>query len=382
MFYCFIVLLFAGCKQVYDSPVHSPVTGYLVIDGVLNGGKGPATITVTRSTKLDTTAIVYEKGASVQIEGENGSLYFLAEQAPGYYGANDLNLDSAKRYRLRITARTGKIYLSDFAGVNSSPAIDSISWKRDNGDGLQLYINTHDPKNNTHYYQWKYDETWQIRSAYLSYLKYFVDTRTNPNKFSVGYRDSSTFAFDASIFNCWQYNSSSNLLIGSTAQLSADLVNLPLTFIPHEDIRLGVLYSIDVRQYTWTKDGYEFLQRMKKNTESTGSIFDAQPSSLGGNIHCVSDSSETVIGYFNISAAQEKRIFIRNDEVPLWGYSPGCFEIVIANNSDSILKYGVGLYPTTPVMSTPFGISTFGAAPPICVDCTLRGNNNKPSYWP
>jgi len=37
-------------------------------------------------------------------------------------------------------------------------------WQREN-DGLRLYANARDPQNDTKYYQWKYEETWEIHSS-------------------------------------------------------------------------------------------------------------------------------------------------------------------------------------------------------------------------
>ena len=250
-------------------------------------------------------------------------------------------------------------------------------------NGVQLYINTHDPQNNTKYYQWVYDETWQIESAYYSFLKYQVEQTRDGPKYSVVYRDSSTFSYDPTITTCWQFNKPLSLFISSTAKLTQDIVYLPLNYIPHGGIQLGILYSMHVKQYAWTKEGYEFLDRMRKNTESTGSVFDPQPSELNGNIHNAADASEPVIGYFNICRIQEQRIFIKNSDVPAWGYNNGCTDIEIENNSDSILRKGLGLLPAGPEKKGSFGsIITFRAATPQCVDCTLRGTNKKPVYWP
>ena len=172
--------------------------------------------------------------------------------------------------------------------------------------------------------------------------------------------------------------------MGSTAKLAQDIVHLPLINIPSASIKLGVLYAVLVKQYVWSKDGYEFLERMKKNTESVGSVFDAQPSELNGNIHCTSNPGQPVIGYFNICTIQQQRIFIRNAELPDWRYLIGCgIEIEIENNPDSIAKKASGLLPTSPRLTGPFGsVLTFYAAPAECVDCTLRGTNVKPTYWP
>jgi hypothetical protein len=380
---CLLVLLVTGCKERYDSPVHSPVTGYLVVDGVINSGPGTASLTLSRTTKFSNTNIVYENNAAVSLQGTDSSVYFLDAKGQGVYSKDNLALNNTIKYRLRITVAAGERYVSDFVQVLNNPPIDSISWKVEN-KGVQLYINTHDPQNNTRYYQWNYDETWQVNSSFLSYLKYKITPNSiKGDQYSVVYKDSVNFSFDPNIINCWQFNTPTNIFLGSTAKLSKDIVYLPLTYIPPASSKLGVLYSVHLKQYSWTADGYEFLDKMRKNTEATGTVFDAQPSELKGNIRSVTDASEPVIGYFNICRVQEKRIFIKNADVPAWGYNPNCLYVVVENNSDSILKKALGLLPAGVEAMSPFGgIATFGAATPECVDCTLMGTNKKPSYWP
>lgn len=382
IFFFLMILLLVACKEKYESPVKSPVTGYLVVEGIINGGRGNTTLTLSRTTKLDNRKVQYEEGAQVKVEAEDNSIYFITEGGPGKYVANNLNLPVGRKYRLRIKTRNGKEYLSDYEVVKSTPPIDSISWIRENG-GLQLYINTHDPLDNTRYYQWQYDETWEIRSPYTSSLKYKVVRGSQSEEiYSVVFRDSSTFSFDPSILTCWQFNSSSSLLLGSSAKLSKDVIYLPLIFIPETSRKLSVLYSVEVKQFSWSKAGYEFLEKMKKNTEATGSIFDAQPSELKGNIRCVSDPEEPVIGYVNISSTQEKRIFIKNNQVANWKYQADCSDVQIENISDSIIQKGKFLMPTNPGMQIGSSIITFYAASPFCVDCTLSGTNIKPVFWP
>jgi Domain of unknown function (DUF4249) len=190
------------------------------------------------------------------------------------------------------------------------------------------------------------------------------------------------FNIDPKLFFCWQFNSSTSLLFGSSAKLSKDVINLPLAFIPNGSRKLSVLYSINVTQNSWTKAGYEFLERMKKNTEGTGSIFDAQPSELKGNIRCISNPGEPVIGFVNISNTEEKRVFIRNDQLRDWAYISDCYQEEIKANSDIIKTKARGLIPTLPAKVTGLGIESFYAAFPTCVDCTLSGTNIKPIFWP
>ncbi len=379
---CVIVVWVMGCKERYEAPVQSPVTGYLVIEGSVNSDTGATIITLTRSSGLRNNAPVYETGALIKLEADDNSSYTFSEKGQGQYTVAKPGPGNTKKYRLRIQTKTGKTYLSDYAGVNNNPPIDSLSWKKEKGDGVQLYINTHDPQNNARYYQWTFDEAWEIHSSYLSILKYKITPSASGDKYSVVYRDSTTYSYNPDIINCWQFYSSQSLLLGSTAKLSSDVVYLPLEFIPHASIKLGALYSINVKQYSWTKTGYEFLERMKKNTESTGSVFDPQPSELNGNFHCISDPTEPVIGYFNICPFREKRIFISSIQVIPWNYDNGCYEVEVENISDSIQQKAISLMPSIIGKSMNNKIITFFAAPASCVDCTLSGTNKKPAYWP
>jgi hypothetical protein len=123
---------------------------------------------------------------------------------------------------------------------------------------------------------------------------------------------------------------------------------------------------------------------MKKNTEQLGTIFDPQPSEISGNIHCLTDSSVTVIGHVEVTEEQVRRIFIYNSQVPDWGYEPGCTETAIDNSLDSINKYGRFFYPTSPQILDQFGnVVTFYATDnENCMNCTLRGTNTRPVFWP
>jgi hypothetical protein len=310
------VLILTGCKESYVSPVPPVDTGYLVLEGVIDVEGVYTSIRLSRTTALDEQVITRERGALVRLEDSNNSTLHLLETSEGNYTAGNLHLDTSLKYRIAITTANQEVYLSDFVSVRNNPPIDSISWVREN-EGVQLYINTHDPQDNTRYYQWEYNETWQFNSQLSSNLKY---VKVNNENTSVTYRD----ANDPQIYYCWQSNPSTSIILGSSAKLSNDIIHLPLVDIPNASWKLSVLYSILVKQYSWTREGYEFLEKMKKNTELVGSVFDAQPSELVGNIHCVSNPAQPVIGFFNICPVREKRIFISNQEVPGWGYSMPC----------------------------------------------------------
>ena len=165
--------------------------------------------------------------------------------------------------------------------------------------------------------------------------------------------------------------------------LSSNHIYFPIMTIPAADEKLSVLYSIKVKQYAISEEGYSYLQKLKKNTEEIGSIFAAQPSELTGNIHCISNPAETAIGFVEVSQEKQKRLFISKQQVPQWNYEDGCGEYLLQNNPDELSSKAGGLFATVPFDVTPIGIVSFFATPDVnCLDCTLRGSNVKPSFWP
>ena len=374
------MLLVAGCKQIYDPQVEAKNIRLLVVEGFLNSGQGPTTIRLSRTINLKDTAIKPEPGAQVNVEGENGSNFTLNGNANGEYSIAQLILDNNVKYRLHIKTTNGKEYASDFTSVKYTPPIDSITWQRENG-GLRLYVNAHDPQNATRFYQWKYEETWEFHSAYYSSLKYIRDNTNRVIGLVYRYPDHSV---DTTIYKCWKTANSSAIILGSTEKLTTDVIYLPVHYIEPNSEKLSVLYSLNLKQYALSQGEYLFLQKMKKNTEQVGTLFDPQPSELSGNIHCLTDPNEIVIGYVGITQEQTKRIFIYNNQVNGWNYQTGCFQTIIDNKLDSIAKYGRDLYPTYPFALDALGtiLQFYATYTENCVDCTVHGTNQKPAFWP
>lgn len=377
-----LLVMLQACKEKYDLPFKSPPTGYLVVEGVINTGPGSTNIQLSRTTSLSdsSTYLHIETGASVLVEGSDNSVFPLFEKVPGNYSADQLILNNALQYRLRIKTIGGKEYLSDFVQPKTTPPIDSLNWKRES-DGVRIYVNTHDPQNQIKYYKWEFLETWEFHANYIPNIEYNITQSPGGTTITVGYKN----IIDESLYKCWQSSGSTSLLTGSTAKLSQDVIfENPLTLIPNASWKLGVLYSINVKQYAISKNNYDFLEKMKKNTESVGSIFDPQPSELKGNIHCISNPLEPVIGYVDASSAETMRLFISNNQVPDWGYNKICDQYEFKNVPDSVkFAYSQGFIPTMPSRMGVPGIPYFFAVyDRSCADCTVLGTNNKPVYWP
>ncbi len=314
-----------------------------------------------------------ESGAKVQVEGSDSSIFPLAEQSPGVYGSDTLALNATLQYRLRINTVNGESYLSDFAPYKPTPAIDSVNWTF-NSTGVTVYANTHDPANSTRYYQWTYDQTWSYYSSEQSTLIYQSSTNSlipRPENLE--------------IYQCWMNVQSSNILIASTGKLAQDVVyEFPLVQIASNTQPLEVEYSVQVKQYALTASGYNFLSLMQSNTESLGSIFDNLPSEITGNIHCLNNPGELVIGYISAGTVQQQRIFIKRSQIPLWDYVFTCPlpDTVVPNNPKALKAFfSLGSYLPIMTLLAPPGGTT--ANIPSCIDCTFQGGTTtKPPYWP
>ena len=364
-----LVFIIVTCKIPYEPKLRPSDTNSLVVEGFIDGAI-PMIIKLSRTRMLtvgDTAARKYELGARVIVEDDKQNSYPLSELGNGAYSSvYTLPLNTSNHYRLHIFTSGNEEYLSDFVPFKPSPPIDSIGWNSKD-DGVQIYVNTHDPNNATTYYRWEYSETWEYHSHYDSYFEYdqvhdTVIPRTQQ------------------IYTCWQTDSSTSILLGSSAKLSSDVINeMPLVYIQPHDERLSDLYSIWVKQYALDLNGYNYWSAMQSNTENIGSIFDPQPNETVGNIHCVTIPSELVIGYINAGNTVEKRVFISNNSIPSgWNLVPYCPVKLVLNFPDTLKKYFTSLLD-------PINIQTGGysASSTDCVDCRLNGGITiKPSFWP
>ena len=381
----YLIIAFGSCKKPYAPPAVTSGPSYLVVEGSISTGADSTIIHLTHTIPISTpsdTVPPAELNATVSIESDANATYSLSEMGNGYYASGGLNLSPANKYRLKITTADNKAYESDFVTVKNSPGIDSVNYIV-KSDGVDIHVNTHDPSNNTRYYRWSYVETWIIHSKFDS----FFELQETP--------------FDTivprpvadQIYECWQSHNSDVAILGTSANLTRDVISqLNLISIPSTSEKISDRYSILVKQYALTPDAFNYWQQLKKNTEQLGTIFDSQPSSVTGNIHCLTIPSETVLGYISAGAVSQVRIFIDTRNLPTWLTIPtvtGCthpdtllFHAPDGNNYVADFLYKKNQVPVSSIVFRPLGpVVGYTGGLPECVDCTLRGSNKRPSFW-
>jgi hypothetical protein len=373
------LLIAFGCKKPYFPTLATTANNYLVVEGFINSGNDSTFIKLSHTVNLaDSVSASPERAAGVTVEG-NGSTYQLNEIKPGVYSALPLNLAGSQKYHLRIRLANGKEYVSDDTEVKVTPPVDSVSYQI-KADGLQINVSAHDPANNTHYYRWDYDETWQFHSKYISNYK-VVNGDILPRQ------------VEDQIFTCFANHTSSTVVLASTVKLGSDVVsNAPITNIIPSSEKISMRYSILVKQYALTKEAFDFWENLRKNTESLGSIFDALPSEIKGNIHNTANADEPVIGFVSVGTMSVKRVFIDKDDLPdawILQYPYDCKQdstlyvnpITKANDVAAFIISGIYL-PTFSITGPMGGPAIgYGRTSPQCADCTLRGYKRRPNFW-
>jgi hypothetical protein len=401
-FTCILLIVFAfGCKKPFSIETDAKPESYLVVEGTINSANtsiDSTLIKLSRTISVSAAAktIKAETRAVVSIEDGQGYSFTLREISGGRYVSGPLGLSTAKKYRLRIKTVDNNTYLSDMEPVVYTPPIDSIGYNvLDNGIqyGLQIYANTHNPNDNTRYYRWDFSETWKFHAAYQS--KYIVSGGKiipRPD--------------DQQIYYCYSSAISNYIAISSSAKLTKDVIyQAPITQIPATSEKISLRYSILLKQYGLTQEAFKFWELLKKNTESIGSIFDAQPSQINGNIHCITNPAEIVFGYISITNVQTKRVYIDRFRLPSYfpaGTSTYCKQDTALFRDlrfgkpaiNTVNKWIIEDRSLLPVDSGRYYLINdadktlphtynegFTAAPVGCVDCTLRGVLAKPTFW-
>ncbi len=371
-YWVLVMFVVGACTKKYVANIKGQSVGFLVVEGYINVS-GTTTIHMSRSTGLDSPQYIPELGAQLAIQSDNGVSIQLTEAGNGVYSVDGLNLDPTQQYRLQILT-AGKEYLSDLSKANITPPIDSVNWTAST-TGVSIFVSTHDDQVQPGYYQWSFDETWQYNAGYSSDLEY-----QNQTLIARPIQDL--------IYTCWHSDSSTNIAIANTEKLTSNVIfQYPLTQIPFDNTnKMTVKYSILVKQTSLSKDWYEWVQKIQRNTEQLGSIFDAQPSETGGNIHCTTNPTELVIGFIGATTETEQRIFIRRSQLPFAKIYTGN-ENCILNKSgisagDLEATFATGFYIPIDIiyaMGVAVGVTS---STPDCVDCRTQGGTlTKPVFW-
>ncbi len=381
-------LLFAACVEPFN-PDLSEVADVIVIEGYVLQGKIPAEVRLSRTFEVGSTDIPRVRDAQVVILDDQGGKFFLSETSPGVYQSDTSLLIGTPdlSYQLQVTTFEGAYFESAWEKLRAAPPIDQIYYELEErpdstpgsiDPGLQIYLDTRDPENNSRYYRWEWEETWEFTMPYAVF--YTWDLLTNQVE-PIPEEDWG--------FRCWKDNRSSAIQITTTAQLEQDEVErFPLRFVSFKDNRISRKYSLLAKQYVMTPAAYSYWKALEDLNENLGTLFDPIPYEIIGNLRSPDNPDLSVIGYFSACGFTTRRLWITRQELPLSARVARGYEDC---RVDSIALVDRDLFVTLVTQSntayvdtilSPFGtMAGWQVAPRFCVDCRLSGTNEQPDFW-
>ncbi|MDN5200410.1 DUF4249 domain-containing protein [Fulvivirgaceae bacterium BMA10] len=308
------ILILNRCVEPFEVDIPAGANNLLVVDGLITNQAGPYTVKISRSVSLQENEFQTVNNATVSIEEEGGPIEILVQTGEGQYQSHENGIRGAagKRYRLTIALTDEKRYESSWVTLKPSPEIDQVYFEFEEKDtedeneplpGVQIFLDTHDPDNNTRFYRWEWDETWRYTVPLATSREYLGNDLIR--------------RLDTVKGTCWHHASSNTISIGSSLKSTQDVISRqPLLFVSNETDRLRRRYSILVKQYAIDQDEYIFWNALQESNNNPGSFFDKQPQSTTGNLRSLDNSNERVLGYFSAAGVSTKRIFIDRTDIP------------------------------------------------------------------
>jgi hypothetical protein len=393
----FIILLVTStCIDPYI-PILAGYESLLVVDGLVTDQPGTYSVKLSR-TMQEARAVpdpVYN--ASVFITDDANNRYSFHNSGKGEYKSYSSEFTGipGRKYTLHIITGEGVEYESEACSMHPVPDIDSIYFSSaeelvNNGTesqkGIRIFLDTESGTGK--YFRWSYEETWKFSIPNPKMYDYFGERSI----------------IRVPVINqfCWKKNISDDIVVHSGyAGQSGGSKRIPVLFIASDKSdRLNIRYSILIKQYSISEHEFSFWNNLKKINDNGGDIFASQPYPVFSNIHNIDDPQEKVLGYFQVSAVTEKRIFISYKDIAKmhlpYYYNYSC-ERIEASPADYSMPWGApatfddvySLFCITsnyvfiePLYDPLTGnLDKLVFSRPECANCEFTGTMTEPDFW-
>ncbi|MFN8357248.1 MAG: DUF4249 domain-containing protein [Spirosomataceae bacterium] len=295
-----------ACVERYDVPLRNE-KAILVVEGQINSNKPPYYVRLSYTGLFDYGNTIppenQENGAKVVIIEEGGATATLYSVGGGLYATQTTSLRGqvGRSYSLKVQLPDGTIYVSKPEKLSAAPPIDQITYKFADipneynlandpisPDGFRIYIDFKDPANVTNYYRW---------------TAYGLSRRT-----STGVRCPYTCGDPK---GCWCNTSCYVRKDDNSVNLLSDALidgqTIKGQYVYFAPLYATGLQTIEVAQYSLTREAYQFLKKYQEQQSRTGSLFDPVPAPLEGNVYNEANPSQLALGYFSAAGVYRKR---------------------------------------------------------------------------
>ena len=383
-----VLFLSAGCVFPYNPDIKRGSEYPLVVEGDIHPG-GSTSVAFSYVMPFDKDEYeVPDINVKAYVEGENG-VRVSGEDPTLNNSRLTLTFDtsalpSGQKYRLHFdtTDSVGGLinsFESDWLEVAPPPVIDELSFHKDTKfSELQFAISMH--CSGAHHFRWYYLEEWEYHSQLNTYL-YFDDEENKVKEYESG---------QPNLYYCWNRANSSSINIFNTSDQSDDrFEDLAFYSLPLNSLRLQVMYRMTLHLESISDESYEYWYNLDQNSQGQGSIFSPVPSSLVGNIGCITDPSVQVIGCICASVPDTKVIVYDNRKLNYYTgngfkFDEDLHETGLDPNEWTFL-YHRNYLPLEELWADDgFTLKGYKWVKDRCVDCrrASSGSKDKPADWP
>ena len=373
----FMLLLgFSACIKPFEPEIDSSEINKYVVSGCVTDSVGWQTVEVSFSSPVGAPEYIPVQFCQVAIQDDKGHEFQLVEFLPGKYRVwmDDENLNPGTAYRVVLTTPKGDYLVSVYDTMPKGPRVDSVYYKVQDEPTtdpavsnriMQFYADLDARGDYSDYYKWEVTETWEFNAAHP--VEYYYDGTHHTVK-----------PPDYTNFTCWAIKEVKNVFTVSVNNLSEKRYLLyPLHKIDGYTARLGIMYSILVKQQALSQAAYNYWEQLRKNNNDQGGLYEKQPVAVKGNVENSIHPEQIVLGYFYAASQSNRRYFYTEVEGIELKFDNFCFQEPLYVGGFS--NYAPQEYPV-------YYYYYLGSVRVImheCVDCRLLGGTTtKPDYWP
>ena len=386
------LLLTASCIYPFE-PETPPVDRCLVFEGnLVIGASSTMSVRLLQplSGSIVTATDTWNINGEARVECTDGT---VINGVPRLRGSNEVafifnltNASAKEAYRVWFTDdETKKVYRSNWMKVEKAPLIERIDFVPDDKN-VKVRLTLTGPTDDTRYFCWTYTEDWEIHSDFLPLYLY----RYGVDPYNIRGQAYEEIQGEYDKYYCWNSSSSKELFVADTRDLnSRTLPARQIASFGRTTSRCQELYCISVTAYGISADRYAYIHHMNEVSNIQGDLFSPNPSAMRGNLRCEQDSTELVLGYVGVCQTTMTRAFFEGTRYYTGrvDYSvrffPNLSEPLEAESNEKGYDYFYML-DNRPLylVADENGDEKMQWAPRRCVDCTVKGTKNKPSYWP
>jgi hypothetical protein len=388
VFLLFLSTIISSCTETYNLQTNTYEEA-LVVEATITNELIHQKIKLTKTSQFEDEETKVETGANVIIKDDKGNTFHFTEQSGLYISDTEFKAEPNTEYTLEIVTIDGKRFESTKEILTTPSQIESITpavvTDSKEGRGVKISVKSYDPTNTSKYYRYEYEETYKIITPVWVSTKLVV---TGPRALGEVPNDPNTKV-------CYSTKKSTDILQYTTTNLQEDRVDFPVRFISDQNYIISHRYSILVKQYVQNIEAYTFYKTLKEVSSSSGILSPKQPGFINGNIKCVTNTNSKVIGFFDVSSVDTKRIYFNYvDLFPGEGLPPYYTD---CSNKYYWFCFGFSSDPdracngpqliddiqknlVTPNFYDPPKLDYYMVNAP-CGDCTTFSSNVVPPFW-